>query len=95
MKLTGLIAFCSARYPERSLGADQPVDDIRPNLAQNPLAHEQAEMAAVGGQLAEVTRRRTNQTLNSEQLRRRHQFVIARRKEKNRHLDVCKIDWLA
>jgi hypothetical protein len=39
---------------------------------RNPLAHEQTEMAAVGRQLAEVTRRRTAQSLNSEQLRRRH-----------------------
>ena len=39
---------------------------------RNPLAHEQTEMAAVGRQLAEITRRHTAQSLNSEQLRRRH-----------------------
>jgi hypothetical protein len=76
-------------------GLDQPVHDLRPHLAQNPIAHEQAKMTAVGGNLANMPGRRADQPFNGEELRWRHQFIIASRQQEKRRFYLFQIDRLS
>jgi len=58
--------FTRRFIPNDRAGLGQPVDDVGPSLAQNPLAHEQAKMTAVRRQLADIMGRRAYQPLNRE-----------------------------
>ena len=53
--------------------------DLRPNLFQGKLPHEQSDMPTQRRCLAQMMRRGADQMLDSEELRRRDQLIVAGR----------------
>ena len=66
-----------------------------PEFFERHLADEQSDVAAGSLRLAQAIRRRRDQALGREQLRRRNHLVIARRQQEQRRAQTLEVNPLA